>query len=421
MMPHDIGLVVCYFGREWPAYFPYFLASCAGNPGVDFLIFTNLAPPPAAPNVRFIALADLAAFNALATRQLGLPIALTDPYKLCDLKPAYGVIFADYLRPYRFWGYCDVDLLFGDIRRFITDEVLRDYDVVSAVAEYPAGFFLLLRNEPAVTRLYAASRDYQRVFQSPRHFCFDECNFKFGELLGAGRRIEEVATEIESMASVISTQARQGGLRVYARTLGEEFIQQQAPVRWQAGQLHNTATGAEYLLVHLVNVKTRQTFGVEPGGAGQPCFVSHYGITRRLRPGWLTRQRGRLTRAAGRLRRARWLLWSMGQQWQPARRPLPGPLFDGACYLIGNLKCVFYHQEGSRYCIVAEFGGQLTLQQCQVLAAGPGRYVVREQNQVSLLSTAAGPGLPLKLELLNLQSHAREVGYLFTANELPCS
>jgi hypothetical protein len=411
-MAKDIGLVVCYFGQEWPAYFSHFLASCLANPEVDFLIFTNLAPPLTGPNTHFTYLADLAAFNALASSQLDLCIALTDPYKLCDLKPAYGVIFADYLQAYRFWGYCDIDLVFGDIRSFITDEVLRDYDVVSAVAEYPAGFFLLLRNVPTITQLYTASRDYKQIFQSLRHFCFDECNFKFGELLGAGRVIEEVTSEIESMAHVVSSQAKQGALRFYARTMGQEFMQQQTPVRWEAGKLYDKATGKSYLLVHLVNVKTNRTFSVEPWQAGRLYYVSHRGLTHSLRPGWATLRRNLVTKITSWLRHMHWLAWSVYQPWRLAQQAQMS-VFDGACYLIGNLKCTFYFQERNRYCIISEFEGQTILRQCQVLAATTGCYLIREQRQVSLLK-GAGEGAPFKIELLNLQSDACEVGYLLT-------
>lgn len=417
-MAKDIGLVVCYFGRQWPAYFAHFLGSCVANPGVDFLIFTNLAPPASAPNLHFHHLADLTAFNDLASRQLGLRIALTDPYKLCDLKPAYGQIFAESLRPYRFWGYCDIDLVFGDIRSFITAEVLRDYDVVSAVAEYPAGFFLLLRNVAAVTGLYTASRDYARVFQSERHFCFDECNFKFGELLRLGHPIEEVAAEIDSLAHVVSRLARQGALRVYARTMGQEFMTQHEPVRWQAGALHDTARGTPYLLVHLINVKANPAFRVEPWRAGQPYYLSSLGLTRSPRPGWATWRHRQRAQLASWLGYARWRAWSLWQRRPLAPAPATPALFDGASYLIGNLKCTFYHQEHTRYCIITEFEGQTALRQCYVVPAGAGRYLIREQRQLSLL-TGAGPGVPLKMELHNLHSQAREVGYLLSTTPRP--
>jgi len=31
-----------------------------------------------------------------------------------------------------FWGYCDIDLIFGNIRAFMTDELLNEYDIIKS-------------------------------------------------------------------------------------------------------------------------------------------------------------------------------------------------------------------------------------------------------------------------------------------------
>ena len=49
-----------------------------------------------------------------------LNINLRSPYKLCDLKPAYGYIFNNLLKDFDYWGYSDLDLLFGNL-----DELLK--------------------------------------------------------------------------------------------------------------------------------------------------------------------------------------------------------------------------------------------------------------------------------------------------------
>ena len=60
-------------------------------------------------------------------KKLGFPVALNSPYKLCDFKPSDGEVFEDYLNDYDYWGHCDVDLIWGDIRKFVTDELLEKY------------------------------------------------------------------------------------------------------------------------------------------------------------------------------------------------------------------------------------------------------------------------------------------------------
>ena len=53
------------------------------------------------------------------------------PYTLVEYKPAYGHIFADYLKPYTHWGYGDLDMVFGDIPSWVSDSELDDWDIVT--------------------------------------------------------------------------------------------------------------------------------------------------------------------------------------------------------------------------------------------------------------------------------------------------
>jgi hypothetical protein len=132
----QIVFLICWQGA-YPWYFPYFLQSCRYNPTVDFLIFTNQSDAqldlPA--NVKIIS-CSIGQFKADASRRLGFEVSVESGYKLCDFKPAYGYIFHDYIKEYDFWGYCDVDVIFGNIRAFMTDELLGEYDIISARHDY---------------------------------------------------------------------------------------------------------------------------------------------------------------------------------------------------------------------------------------------------------------------------------------------
>jgi len=48
--------------------------------------------------------------------------------KLCDFRTAYGFVFRNWIKNYDLWGYCDNDLLFGNIRAYIDETILNDYD-----------------------------------------------------------------------------------------------------------------------------------------------------------------------------------------------------------------------------------------------------------------------------------------------------
>ena len=57
----------------------------------------------------------------------------------------YGEIFEDYLLGYDFWGMCDMDMIFGDLSRFITTDILEKHDKI-----YQLGHLTLYRNNKEV-------------------------------------------------------------------------------------------------------------------------------------------------------------------------------------------------------------------------------------------------------------------------------
>jgi len=250
---HKLTLILCYFGPV-PWYFGLFLKSCAFNPDVHFIIAGDMAQTGAWPdNATFIPM-SLGDFQRRASERLGLAVNVSQPYKLCDLKPAYGVIFSDYLETSDFWGHCDADVIFGDIRGFIKPELLDKYDVICVRKEYVTGFFTLFRNTGYVTRLYQQSRDYRRVFSQPEHFCFDECSFAWLPLIN-GRDISQVATAIESMTHVVKRLDRQKVIRAHFQFMVIEGTS--GNLTWDRGHLYYDER-IEALLYHLIQFKKQE-------------------------------------------------------------------------------------------------------------------------------------------------------------------
>ena len=209
-----IVFIITYIGT-YPWYFPYFLHSCRYNPTIDFLIFTDNNDPsldlPA--NVKIIPY-SIHQFKADAAKAFGFDVAIVSGYKLCDFKPAYGTIYADFIRDYDFWGYCDVDVIFGNIRAFMTDELLNDYDIISARHDYLTGCFALYRNNPFMRKLFRQSKDFRKVYTEPRNFFFDETNFAFKEF-EKDLHYSQIKTEIESMTHVVKRLQEENRLKAY--------------------------------------------------------------------------------------------------------------------------------------------------------------------------------------------------------------
>lgn len=246
-----IVLVNCYFGK-FPWYFNFFLKSCQTNPTVDFIIFSDSEYDSYLPdNVKIIPF-NLMDFNSLASTKLGFNITVRKAYKLCDFKPAYGFIFSDYLSGYDFWGICDIDIILGRIREFMTEELLNEYDIINTRHDYLTGSFLLFRNIPSINNLFIKSKDYKKVFTTDKHYCFDECNFKHIEM-EQGINIFEVTCEIESMEHLVRKEMELGSINVFFDFLVVDGLS--GKLKWDNGLLSYN-NKFEILLFHLIQYKS---------------------------------------------------------------------------------------------------------------------------------------------------------------------
>ncbi len=197
-----IAILTCWYG-SYPWYFPYFIHSCSYNPTIDFCIITDnqqlIYNKPE--NVIKIH-KTLDEIKAIGNEKLGFTISIDNPDKLNDFKPAYGFLFPEIIKGYDFWGHSDLDIIYGDIREFLNDEMLTQYDFISLRHDYTTGCFCLYRNNDKVNSFFMRSKDYKLVMSSSPHYCFDECNFAWDELM-AGKSILELKTEIESFTHLM--------------------------------------------------------------------------------------------------------------------------------------------------------------------------------------------------------------------------
>jgi hypothetical protein len=168
-----ITLLNPYFGK-WPAWFDAFLLSCKFNPEIDWLFFTDCPVPEEFPdNVLFIPF-TLEQFNQLASDKLNLTIRVQNPYKICDIRPAFGLIFDDYLEGVDFWGHSDLDVIWGNLMDFIPAGILETHDIFSPRKEKLCGHFTLYRNTSKVNNLFRGADNFPEIFSSEKFFGFNE-------------------------------------------------------------------------------------------------------------------------------------------------------------------------------------------------------------------------------------------------------
>jgi hypothetical protein len=116
-------------------------------------------------------------FSRLASEKLKLDINVKQVYKICDFKPTYGVIFEDCLIGYDFWGHVDLDMLFGDIRKFISDYMLERYHLISAFNAFVCGHFTLYKNCEEMNTLFNQSAGFKMILTDGCNHYFDEVGF----------------------------------------------------------------------------------------------------------------------------------------------------------------------------------------------------------------------------------------------------
>src|SRR5688572_26155316 len=121
MYQNKIIIIICFYG-PFPWFFKYFLHSCKFNDTIDFVIFSDTEYDEDVPSNVTIYNQTLLEFKKLASEKLGFEVNIDESYKVCDYKPAYGLIFSEYITSYDFWGQSDLDVIYGDIRGFLTDD-----------------------------------------------------------------------------------------------------------------------------------------------------------------------------------------------------------------------------------------------------------------------------------------------------------
>lgn len=172
----SILLIIPYFGA-FNSHFGFWLQSVSNNPSVNWLLVTDnkVENPPGNVTVLNITFTQL---KEKARERLDFPFVLDSPYKLCDFKPLYSIIFSEHCDGYDFWGHCDMDMIFGNIRQFISPDMLEKYDRILS-----RGHLTIYRNNKEIANLFRVESplidSYKEVYNTPYPVGFDEWGFVY--------------------------------------------------------------------------------------------------------------------------------------------------------------------------------------------------------------------------------------------------
>lgn len=168
----SIAIIFPYFGTLPPQY-KMWRASALQNPSIDFVFYTDADVEPAKNIIVNKMLFN--DFKQIVQKAFDFPVILDRPYKLCEFKQSYGYILQDYIKDYDFWGYGDLDLVYGDIRAFLTDDVLKHKFLLGW------GHLTLLHNDEDTNSYFmkqvSGYQNYKDAFRTNEITFFDEYGY----------------------------------------------------------------------------------------------------------------------------------------------------------------------------------------------------------------------------------------------------
>lgn len=185
--PNQYVAVLPYFG-ELPSTWNLTLQSMGNNTMVDWLLITDQHVPDPPSNVS-VTHSSLSSLRGEFSTTLGFDVALQNPYKLVDFKPAFGHLFQQQVQKYKYWGYCDADVIFGDL-----GPSLREAELTGSDKIFKRAHLSFIRNDDVLRLQYqtpSAALTYRTAFSVPEPMLFDEVGGFYAILEAAGRETFE--------------------------------------------------------------------------------------------------------------------------------------------------------------------------------------------------------------------------------------
>lgn len=226
------------------------------NPLIEFVIVTDLDDPALVPvNVRLVKM-PLADVMDRLSGVIGSPLKFARLHKLCDCKPFYALAFPELVEGCDYWGYCDLDLFFGDLTPLIDMARSRKWDFISPW-DYTVGHCNLLRNEERVNRIALKTPNLVQRLAAPDITFIDEGGLSETALKEGGFTfgvVTEMASEWQKAKPFLGATVQPGG--TISRLEGH-FLVVHTPSKVVV--YDSRAQPHEVLYFHFMGMKT-QTF-----------------------------------------------------------------------------------------------------------------------------------------------------------------
>jgi len=170
---NPVAIIIPYFGK-FPEWFDFYLYTCGKQHLVDFHYFSdNNIPHKIYPNTFFHSI-SFEDYCLLASQHLDCNFHPSNPYFLNMLKPFLGCIHKELLAEYIFWGYADIDLIYGELSSLVNEKNLKKYDIITSHVDRLAGHFTIFRNNLKNRELAKKIPNWKDVLTSNTFTSLDE-------------------------------------------------------------------------------------------------------------------------------------------------------------------------------------------------------------------------------------------------------
>ena len=170
-----ICMLIPYFGN-FPKWFDLYLYSCSRISQIDFYYFTDCTLPIKKYDNTFFIKTSFTNYCELVSKKLKVNFNPTEPYILVNIKPFLGTIHNNIARKYEFWGYSDIDLIYGDMSKILNNYNLNKYDLITTHSERVAGHFTIIRTNSKYNNLAFKIKNWPQKINRDHDF-IDEGDF----------------------------------------------------------------------------------------------------------------------------------------------------------------------------------------------------------------------------------------------------
>lgn len=172
---NKICMIIPYFGR-FPEWFNLYLYSCS-KVNIDFYFFTDCKlPSKIYKNTHFTKL-SYKQYCQIVSEKLNLNFQPDNRYNLVKIRPFIGLIHHDICSKYLFWGYSDIDLIYGNINQYLTDQILSKYNLITTHSTRVAGHFTIIKTKSKYTTICLDIPNWKEKLETEKIIAVDESDF----------------------------------------------------------------------------------------------------------------------------------------------------------------------------------------------------------------------------------------------------